>query len=229
MDYMGLVKSNSILRYFGSTLQLLYKKCKINGFLSTILFNGIKINGIGCFTKDCIGRNNSVIVGNNSSIFKCQLHIRGNNNKIVIGENVILGPRCSLYIEGNNCLIMIGAKTTVTRDTQFCCQEDNQTIRIGEDCMFANTIVVRTSDSHPIYNNSTGQRINLPKSVLIGNHVWIAPNAKIMKGAIIGDGCIVASDSTVNKNFPPNTLIAGRPAKIIRKEISWTREQLFPV
>lgn len=63
---------------------------------------------------------------------------------------------------------------------------------------------------------------------VIGNHVWIAPNSKIMKGAVIADGCIVGSDTTVAKEFKqPNSLIVGRPARVVKSNVNWTREKLF--
>ena len=97
-------------------------------------------------------------------------------------------------MEGDNISITIGAKTTFTHTVHFCAQENDMFIVVGEDCMFSNSIVVRTSDSHPIYDIRTHTRINPPKPVVVGSHVWIAPNSKIMKGADIGDGAIIGSN-----------------------------------
>ena len=64
--------------------------------------------------------------------------------------------------------------------------------------------------------------------VNIGKHVWIAPNTKIMKGSVIPDGCIIGSDTTIAKEFSiENSLIVGRPAKVVKKDIFWTRDNLF--
>lgn len=94
--------------------------------------------------------------------------------------------------------------------------------------MFSNNIIVRTSDSHPIYDLFSNIRINKCGSIIIGNHVWIAPNSKIMKNAVIPDNCVIGSDTTVSKAFNINNcLIVGRPAKIIKQGIHWTRELLF--
>ncbi len=94
--------------------------------------------------------------------------------------------------------------------------------------MFSNHIIVRTSDSHPIFDLVSGERLNKPDSVTIGNHVWVAPNVKIMKGSVIPDGCIIGSDTTTSKAFyEKNVLIVGRPAHIIKKNINWTRDKLF--
>ena len=156
----------------------------------------------------------------NDTIFK----IRGNNNEIVIEDNCILGSKCSYWIEGNGSVIHIGEKTTFTQIVHFCAQEDNISINVGNDCMFSNNIIVRTSDSHPIYN-SDNERINLAKNVVIGNHVWIAPN--VMKGVNIGDGAIIGSDTIVTKSIPQNVLAVGHPAKVVKENIRWTREALF--
>nr|WP_308757664.1 acyltransferase [uncultured Bacteroides sp.] len=92
--------------------------------------------------------------------------------------------------------------------------------------MLSNNIIIRTSDSHPIYNN-LNERINTAKSILVGKHVWICPHSTILKGTKIGDGAIIASNTVVTKNVLNNTLVAGLPAKMVKKDIYWSRERLF--
>ncbi len=130
-------------------------------------------------------------------------------------------------MEGNNIKIILGDNSTITRDVDFCAQEDNTEIKIGKDCMISNTIIFRTSDSHPIYSLESKERINNPKNIVIGNHVWIAPNVKIMKGATIGDNCIIGSDTSISKEFGNNMLICGRPASVKKRNVLWTRDALF--
>lgn len=176
---------------------------------------------------DIIGRNNNISIGLHCKFSKLSLRIRGENNKIVVEDGVYIGPNCSFWMEGNNIEIVIGKNSSFTRLCHLCAQEDNTFIRIGEDCMFSNHIIVRTSDSHPMYDMETGLRTNPPKSVSIGNHVWVAPDSKIMKGSIIGDGAIVGSNTIVNKEFPSNSLIVGMPGKVVKTNVKWTRESLF--
>ena len=53
--------------------------------------------------------------------------------------------------------------------------------------------------------------------ISIGNNVWICDNVVILAGAKIGNNCVIAANSVVNKEFPDNCLIGGVPAKIIKK------------
>lgn len=138
-----------------------------------------------------------------------------------------MGKDCSIWMEGNGIEINIGSNTTFTENVHLCAQEDDMRIDIGEDCMFSNSIIVRTSDSHPIYDSTTSQRINGALSVKIGNHVWIAPHSTIMKGVNIGDGAIIGSNTLVTRAVPPHCLCVGIPAKVVKTNINWTREKLF--
>lgn len=54
-------------------------------------------------------------------------------------------------------------------------------------------------------------------NTIIGNDVWIGHEALIMPAITIGDGAIIASRSVVTKDVPPYAIVAGNPAKVIRK------------
>ncbi|MEZ4911878.1 MAG: CatB-related O-acetyltransferase [Saprospiraceae bacterium] len=56
--------------------------------------------------------------------------------------------------------------------------------------------------------------------IFIGNDVWIGYNATIMAGVTIGDGAIIATNSTVIKNVEPYSVVGGNPAKEIKKRFS---------
>lgn len=130
-------------------------------------------------------------------------------------------------MEGNHITIEIGCINDLHAYGTFLCSGGHSSIRIGEDCMFSNNIVVRTSDSHPIYDLNTRQRINPAKNVSIGRHVWIAPNTKIMKGAKIGNNAIIGSNTIITNEIPCNCLAVGAPGKIVKTDVDWTREKLF--
>lgn len=212
------IKKNAVLYNF--MLQLYNEKLIRKSLRHTAFIH----NGIGKLQKNIIGINNKISIGEGSKVHKLYLQIHGNNNSLIIGKNCKFGPKCSIWISGDNIEVKIDDNSTFTLNIHLNAAEDDAKIIIGKDCMFANTINVRTSDGHPIIDLDTGKRTNFARDVEIGNHVWVAPRVNIMKGAMIPDGCIVGSDTTVNKEFTEkNCLIVGRPAKIVKENISWLR------
>lgn len=59
--------------------------------------------------------------------------------------------------------------------------------------------------------------LQLKGDTVIGNDVWIGQNAVILPGVHIGDGVIIGASSVVGSDVPPYTIVAGNPAKEIRK------------
>lgn len=118
--------------------------------------------------------------------------------------------------------IILGDKFSCNRG---CYISSDNLIEIGEDVMFGWNVHIRTSDGHPIYYlNNLNQRINENKTVLIGNHVWIASEAKVLKGTSVPDFCIVGFASCTTKTFSEkNSIIAGSPAKVVKSAIYWER------
>ena len=57
----------------------------------------------------------------------------------------------------------------------------------------------------------------LKGDTVIGNDVWIGQNAVILPGVHIGDGAIIGANSVVGSNVEPYTIVAGNPARAIRK------------
>lgn len=170
------------------------------------------------------GNGNRLEFGKDVLINKIDIVIIGDNNRIVIGDGVHIynrKPADYFLCEGNNCLMYIGNDTSI-QSAHINVQEDNSEIHIGEGCLFSDDIIVRTSDSHPIYDEQ-GVRINPAKSVFIGNHVWVSQHCTILKGAIIGEGSVIGSGSIVTNDVPEHSIAVGVPAKTVRQGINWSR------
>lgn len=170
------------------------------------------------------GHNNSIQIADSCQLHKCIFSINGNNNEIIINNNCILS-NTSVVTENDTNRISIGANSTLYGQTELAAMESTQ-ISIGEDCMFSSDILLRTGDSHSIINTNQN-RINRSQDIIIGNHVWIGTKVICLKGTIIGDNCIVGAGSLLNKPYNGNNrIIAGTPAKIIKKDINWLRERI---
>jgi acetyltransferase-like isoleucine patch superfamily enzyme len=104
-------------------------------------------------------------------------------------------------------------------------EESGLIVKIGDDCMFSGGIIIRPSDGHTIYNVDTKKAINAPSGgIIIGNHVWLGLEAKILKGANIADNTIVGMTAIVTKSFrEQNTVLAGIPARVIKRGVNWDR------
>ncbi len=142
-------------------------------------------------------------------------------NEIKIGMIRIVSS-LKIIIKGDYNKISIGSNTTFQSVTMEMCQ--NAAINIGERCMFSYGIVLYRDDMHNIYDMESLQRLNYPKDINIGNHVWLGRECMILGGATIGDNCVIGARCVTSSKFPSNVVVAGCPGKVVRKNIVWSRD-----
>ena len=105
--------------------------------------------------------------------------------------------------------------------------EDDLTVKIGEECLFSVGIFIRPSDGHSLLDNVTKDVINSGKDIIIGNHVWCGMNVSILKGGKVADDCVIGAASVVTKAFSnPHCILVGVPAREIAKNITWDRKRI---
>lgn len=167
--------------------------------------------------------NNLVSVGKGSSVWNNSIEFRGSNNKVIIDEDVLLiGNTITLYDDNN--VIHISKNAELTRDHLVVLEGGK--IVIGEHCLFSYEIVVRNSDAHSILDLD-GNRVNPARDVIIGKHVWVGQRAMILKGACIGDDCVIGAYSLITRgNYPKNSIIVGQPGKVLKSNINWTATRI---
>ncbi|MCC7351643.1 MAG: putative colanic acid biosynthesis acetyltransferase [Phycisphaerales bacterium] len=107
--------------------------------------------------------------------------------RLSIGPNVAIGPRVHLYNLGG---ISIGHHVVISQDAYICGGTHDYTML-----------------AYPL----------IRKKITIGNYVWIAAGAFIGPGVTIGDGAIIGARAVVMKDVAPWTIVAGNPAKVIKK------------
>lgn len=151
---------------------------------------------------------------------------------IKIGDNVILNSDS----KHSNTSVMSVVKLTLgydgiieigdNCDLNGICIASYKKVHIGSYCQFGSDTVIFDTDFHPVENaERLKQMTGLPFSynkvnkedVIIGDNVWVGWGCIILKGAHIGNNCIVAAGSVVlGKDYPENSIIAGNPAKVIK-------------
>lgn len=91
-------------------------------------------------------------------------------------------------------------------------------IVIGQDTTISFDVMI--TDNDHIYddiNTHVGEQPLFTKDTRIGKNCFIGAGAKILAGTNLGNNCIVGANSVVRGDFPSGTVIAGSPAKVIKK------------
>lgn len=124
-----------------------------------------------------------------------------------VGEGFGLFP--PFYTDfGKN--ISIGDRVFINSDCKF---QDQGGIVIDDGALIGHGVVLATLD-HDL-DPAKRQQLH-PAPIHIGKRVWVGANATITKGVTIGDNAVVAAGAVVNRDVPPNTIVGGVPAKVIR-------------
>lgn len=138
----------------------------------------------------------------------------GEVRKLTRGAEVRLAPNVSLAHAER---ISIGDRTRVGARTSLWAGDHAGAIRIGSDCNFAPMCFVTASN----YGIEAGTPfLDQPKvdaDVEIGDDVWFGAGVVVVAGVTIGSHSIVAAGSVVTRDVPPNSIVGGVPAKVIRE------------
>lgn len=189
--------------------------------LPLIISNNVKVKGLrrGCIKINSQKRPGLIKFGFGGSEGVCA----NKNGYIIFGKFGILkvegktsfSSGSTLRIDNGECII--GENFSCNKN---CCIFCSKQIEFGKDALLGWNVFVRDGDGHNISEN--GQENSSSKSVKIGDHVWIASFVDILKGVTTGNDCVIACRSCATKSIEGNgVLIAGVPAKIIKRNISW--------
>lgn len=81
----------------------------------------------------------------------------------------------------------------------------------GEYIGFGRNNTVYDSDFHALYTSS-GNIINRPRKIVIGNHVWVTSNNAILSGSTIGDNVVIGNRNNINFHVPSNSFVRNNTA-----------------
>ena len=145
-----------------------------------------------------------------------RLRVLATNGTVSVGELTDFWPGVKLSCQGTGggrASIRIGKRCSIGDRTEI---HAGSLVDIGDETIIAWDCVIMDRDYH-----SAGTGTEDIRPVVIGSGVWIGCRAIILKGVTIGDGAIVAAGSVVTKDVPEHCLVAGNPARIIRKVEGW--------
>ncbi|MFH0810734.1 MAG: acyltransferase [Pseudomonadota bacterium] len=151
-----------------------------------------------------------VVVGKNLRIYG-KLVVRG-PGRVTLGDNIVIGMTVTPWTYAPEALIDIGSNTFLN-GTRFGCK---QTIRIGPYGILGDARIMDTDFHSMSLNRHDSEAPVRVASVELGENVWVAAQAGILPGTIIGDNSVVGFGAVCSGSYPANVLIVGNPAKVVR-------------
>lgn len=145
------------------------------------------------------------------------LHWISGHGDIVIGDNVLLDGKSSISFAArfaDRPQLTIGSNTEIGHNCQFTI---GKSICIGGDCHIASDVMIFDSGGHP--TDPEARRRGEPprdedvRPVVVSENVWIGRRAVIFPGVTVGENSVVATGAVVVTDVPPNTVVAGNPAR----------------
>lgn len=153
---------------------------------------------------------------------------------LIVGDNVTvkssflsnlvgLYSRSIIVTRAPGAEIIIGNNVGISGATIYA----RSRIEIGENTCIGGNVKILDNDFHPIEVETRNRLLNDPnggnsdlvpaKPIKIGKNCFIGCNSIILKGTILGDGCVVGAGAVVAGKFEDNCVIAGNPARIIKR------------
>lgn len=161
---------------------------------------------------------------------KCRIHI-GSNGSFAMGG-------VTYWSISQNAKMVFWGDATFSKGTQLICDgviefgqnfycnfnciiNSGKYISFGDDVLVGWEVTILDGDGHNILK----QNVVTEKyqNIVVGNHVWIASYAKILKGSHICDNSVIAMNSLCSKSFSDSNIMIGGINKIINTNIDWSK------
>ncbi len=145
---------------------------------------------------------------------------------VEVGQNSHIQCQVYFYKRGQ---LKIGALSYIGSETEL---HITDAITIGENVLISSSCILIDTDMHSLVfdkrrddilldiNNKSDQKkwSDIQSApIIIEDKAWIGLRSVILKGVTIGEGAIVGAGSVVTKNVPPWVIVAGNPARIVKK------------
>jgi galactoside O-acetyltransferase len=145
------------------------------------------------------------------------------NTQLFVGALSIV--EAAIHFEKQDASVSIGGRTFIGGSSILCSEK----ISIGDDVLISFGVTIVDHDSHSVdfsyrkndvcawYRGEKDWTYVIRRPVVIEDKSWVGMHVIILKGVTIGEGAVVAAGSVVTKDVPPYTVVAGNPARVIRR------------
>lgn len=154
--------------------------------------------------------------------------------ELTLGNNVVikssffsnligLYQRTIIVTRIPGAFIHIGSNVGISGATIYA----RKGITIGDNTAIGGNVKILDNDFHPLDWETRNRYLNDPhggdadvvpaKEIVIGKNCFIGCNSIILKGTVLGGGCVVGAGAVVSGEFEDNCVIAGNPARVIRR------------
>ncbi|MGA9286666.1 MAG: acyltransferase [Solirubrobacteraceae bacterium] len=135
--------------------------------------------------------------------------------RLEIGPHTLLEPGVWITLPGS-ARVRIGEGTFLNMGVMVAAE---QLVEIGNHCMLANGCFV--SDASHRFDDPdkpiTWQGFDSKGPTRIGDNCWLGANVVVTSGVNIGERCVIGANSVVTKDIEPFSIVAGAPARVLRK------------
>jgi acetyltransferase-like isoleucine patch superfamily enzyme len=171
------------------------------------------------------GRNNRVVIDDGARLGSLRVDFDCDDGLLEIGSSSGVPAFAASIRIGQDSRVVVGRDVSCTSSVAMSATEGT-TISIGDDVMFASENQLRADDGHPIFDVRTGRRVNTSRSITVGSHVWLGRFSTLLGGASVGDGSVVGYGAVLTRAVPNNCVVAGVPARVVRRHVAWERPHL---
>jgi len=143
------------------------------------------------------------------------LHMMRNARLTVHGQGRATISRGARILIMKDARLEIGGETTIHYSAAVTCFKH---ISIAQSCAISWNVNILDGNMHELIVDGVPHPRTRP--VTLGSYAWIGCGATVL-GASIGAGAVVGAGSVVVSDVPERVVVAGNPARIIRKNVEW--------
>lgn len=173
------------------------------------------------------GRDNTLFFDNRSWGGGCHASIRmlGSDTVMLfndIGDAYVAMP--DIYLRSSGQFVFWGTGSSAV-GLSMEVEGEGMGVVIGDDALISAGVWIRNHDMHAVHDLRSGARINrAPVQTVLERHVWLGQDAMLLSTERVGMGAIVGSRTLVKGSVPARVVVAGTPARVLREEVSWGRD-----